>query len=76
MINFKMTTKENFASFIDRESGVVVFVDSFDNFEFDVRVGNFLESQSVGVITADNDEMLNSKLTHLYNKKRQEQRCQ
>lgn len=74
MINFEMTTKENFASFIDTESGVMVFVDSFDNQEFDVRVGSILESQPIGIIKAMDDQTLNKKLSELYTKKVQQ--CQ
>lgn len=76
MINFEMTTKENFASFIDPESGVMVFVDSFDNQEFDVRVGNLFDSKPVGVVNAADDKTLNEKLTELYKKTQQEQICQ
>ena len=68
MINFKMTTKENFASFIDAETGVMVFVDSFDNQEFDVRIGSLLDSQPIGVVKATDDNTLNKKITDLYNK--------
>ncbi|MBF4366432.1 hypothetical protein [Vibrio anguillarum] len=74
MINFEMTTKENFASFIDPESGVMVFVDSFDNQEFDVRVGSLFESHPVGIIKAADDKTLNKKLSELY--KIQVQQCQ
>lgn len=45
MIDFKMTTTENFASFVDAQTGVIVFVDSFDNIEFDVRDGDFIETK-------------------------------
>lgn len=68
MINFNMTTKENFASFIDKESGKAVFVDSFDNVEFDVRVGTLTESKFVGTIHAEDDSVLNSQLQQLVQK--------
>jgi hypothetical protein len=66
MIDFKMTTAENFASFVDAETGVVVFVDSFDNIEFDVRVGGFLETKPLGSIKAKDDKTLNIKLANIY----------
>lgn len=66
MINFKMTTQENFASFADTELGIMVFVDSFDNVNFDVRLGCLTESHFVATIEATDDETLNSKLNELY----------
>ena len=66
MIHFKMTVKENFASFIDSETGIMVFVDSFDNQEFDVRIGDLLESKPVGTVKAENDKILNKNLRQIY----------
>lgn len=66
MITFNMTTEENFASFTDPDNGTKVFVDSFDNRMFDVRVGSVVKSQSVGTVTATDSKTLNSKLTELY----------
>ena len=39
MFKFDMHIDQNYASFYNPESGYAVFVDSFDNEEFDVRVG-------------------------------------
>lgn len=66
MIAFNMTIEENFASFTDPDNGIKVFVDSFDNKVFDVRVGSVVKSQSIGTVTATDNETLNSKLTELY----------
>ncbi|UTA49308.1 hypothetical protein L1F30_07150 [Simiduia sp. 21SJ11W-1] len=67
-MKFDMSIEDNFASFIDEKTGKSVFVDSFDNEEFEVRIGTVLESQSVGSITAHSAEELNSKLADLYQK--------
>ncbi|MAR89312.1 MAG: hypothetical protein SV765_17945 [Pseudomonadota bacterium] len=65
-MNFNMSIEDNFASFIDESSGVAVFVDSFDNHEFEVRIGTIEDSKSVGVIHATTSEELNKKLDHLF----------
>jgi hypothetical protein len=62
---FNMSTKDNFASFIDEDSGLAVFVDSYDNREFEVRIGTTQESTSVGIIHASTDDELNIKLADL-----------
>lgn len=69
MFNFRMTTQENFASFRDSESGKVVYVDSFDNYEFNVRFGTVESTEDLGTIEADCDDTLNSKLRDLVLKK-------
>ena len=50
---------------MDKESGKSVFVDSFDNTEFDVRVGTMTVSKFVGTIHAESDKLLNTKLQRL-----------
>ncbi|EMV9403974.1 MULTISPECIES: hypothetical protein [Klebsiella] len=62
MFTFDMQLDQNFASFYNPDSGKAVFVDSFDNVEFDVRVGTLRESQHVATVHAETDEELNSKL--------------
>ncbi|MBW1215060.1 hypothetical protein KYI92_14920 [Pantoea allii] len=62
MFKFDMLVEQNYASFYDAESGKAVFVDSFDNEEFDVRVGTLRNSQYVTTVHACNDEELNKKL--------------
>lgn len=69
MFSFRMTTQENFASFRDVETGQFVFVDSFDNHEFNVRFGTMESSEDLGTIEADCDDTLNSKLRELVLKK-------
>ena len=65
MFHFDMKTTQNFACFIDEASGVAVFVDSFDNQEFEVRLGDVLASEFIGKFIADNDDALNSALQKL-----------
>lgn len=60
-----MSIKENFASFKDSSSNTLVFVESFDNYEFDVRVGTITDSNHIGTIHADSDKDLNSKLSNI-----------
>ncbi|WP_010246489.1 hypothetical protein [Pantoea agglomerans] len=62
MFKFDMLLEQNYASFYDEESGKAVFVDSFDNEEFDVRVGTLRQSKYVTTVHACNDEELNQKL--------------
>jgi hypothetical protein len=65
MFDFRMSVRENFASFRDDSTGQVVFVDSLDNQTFNVRKGTLSDSQHLGAITADSDEVLNLKLRDL-----------
>jgi len=76
MINFQMTTSDNFASFCDDATGAMVFVDSFDNEEFNIRMGDLLTSITLGTIKAKNDNALNIQLTEIYNKSTKIQVCQ
>ena len=65
MFAFKMSTNENFASFREENTGRVVFVDSFDNVEFNVRIGTMEETRDLGSVIAESDEVLNKKLCEL-----------
>lgn len=65
MFDFKMSRNENFASFRDTNTGRYVFVDSFDNVEFNVRLGTIEESRILGTVVAHSDEALNKKLFEL-----------
>jgi hypothetical protein len=65
-MKFDMSIEDNFASFTEPDSGIAVFVDSFDNHEFDVRIGSVSKSDPVGSITAKTTEELNRKLEELY----------
>lgn len=65
MFDFRMSLRENFASFKDDATGQLVFVDSLDNQTFNVRKGTISESQFLGTVTADSDEVLNRRLGDL-----------
>lgn len=65
-MNFDMSVTDNYASFIDKDSGVAVFVDSFDNQEFAVRMGTTKESEFVGSVFAETNDELNTKLAALF----------
>jgi hypothetical protein len=65
-MNFTMSIADNYASFIDTASGIAVFIDSFDNRKFDVRIGSVNESKFVGHIFAETDHELNEKLAALF----------
>ena len=69
MFDFRMSTEDNFASFCDQDSGNYVFVDSFDNVEFNVSYGSLTDHMPIGVIQADSDAVLNEKLRELVRKK-------
>lgn len=65
MFKFDMSIENNFASFKSSTSNKYVFVDSFDNKEFSVRMGTLSESKEIGTITASTSEELNRKLRKL-----------
>ena len=64
-MDINMSIKDNFSSYIDEKTGLSVFVDSFDNHEFEVRIGTTDESISMGTIKADSDAELNKNITEL-----------
>jgi len=70
-MKFDMSISDNFASFIDKDTGMAVFIDSFDNKEFEVRIGTISESESVGSIIAESTQELNEKLLEIINKNRE-----
>ena len=67
-MNFDMSIDDNYASFIDSNTGISVFVDSFDNNEFEVRIGTIESSEPAGTIVASTTEELNQKLEELFKK--------
>jgi len=69
MFEIRMSTDQNFASFRDQDSGDYVFVDSFDNVEFNVSYGSLMNHETIGVVRADSDAVLNDKLRELVRKK-------
>ncbi len=67
-MKFDMSITDNFASFFDEQKERYIFIDSFDNKTFEVRVGDLDNSKSVGSVFASNNDELNVKLLALYNK--------
>ena len=67
-MDINMSIKDNFSSYIDEKTGLSIFVDSFDNHEFEVRIGTTDESISMGTIKADSDAELNKNITELVKK--------
>lgn len=61
MFKFDMQLNQNYASFYHPETGKAVFVDSFDNEEFDIRIGTLRQSKHVATVRASNDDELNQK---------------
>lgn len=64
-MKFEMSIEDNFSSYIDPNTGFAVFIDTFDNNEFDVRVGTTEESVAIGTIVASSDDELNQKLEEM-----------
>lgn len=67
-MKFDTSISDNYASFIDEKTGMAVFVDSFDNREFEVRIGSIDESKLAGTVLATSSEELNQKLHELFSK--------
>jgi len=67
-MKFDMSIDDNYASFIDKESGEAVFVESFDNVDFEVRIGTVTDSQEAGIIRAKTSDELNTKLEEVFRK--------
>ena len=67
-MKFDMSIDDNYASFIDKESGEAVFVESFDNVDFEVRIGTVTDSQEAGMIRAKTSDELNTKLEEVLRK--------
>lgn len=65
-MKFDMSIDDNFASFIDKETGEAVFVDSFDNVNFEVRIGTVADSDYAGAVRAETSCELNEKLEEIY----------
>ena len=67
-MDINISIKDNFSSYIDEKTGLSIFVDSFDNHEFEVRIGTTDESISMGTVKADSDAELNKNITELVKK--------
>lgn len=65
-MKFAMSITDNYASFIDKNSGAAVFVESFDNQKFEVRIGTINSSELARSIFAQTTEELNAKLFSMY----------
>ena len=65
-MKFDMSITDNFASFFDEQKERYIFIDSFDNKTFEVRVGDLDNSKSVGSVLASSNDELNIKLLALY----------
>ena len=63
MFKFDMQLNQNYASFYHPETGKAVFVDSFDNEEFDIRIGTLRQSKHGATVRASNDDELNQKIS-------------
>ena len=64
-MNINMSVKDNFSSYFDEVTGLAIIVDSFDNHQFEVRIGSVDNSVSMGSITATNNEELNNHILKL-----------
>lgn len=71
---FDMQIKHNSASFYDPLTKLFVAVDSFDNENFEVRVGSVQQTESQGTIIAYTDKELNEKLVEIVKKFKDTQR--
>ncbi len=67
-MKLNLSIKDNFSSCIDENTGIAVFVDSFDNREFDVRIGTIEDSEPMGTVSADSNDELNRKVMALLEK--------
>ncbi|MEI8620724.1 MAG: hypothetical protein ACI6PR_14365 [Pseudoalteromonas sp.] len=65
-MKFDMSVSDNYASYFDGQNGSHIFIDSFDNTKFEMRIGSLDNSKSVGSVIASNDGELNIRLLGLY----------
>lgn len=65
MTKFDMDIRQNFASF--KFNDKIMFIESFDNINFEVRVGANEKSEYLTKINAQSSESLNSQLQVLAN---------
>lgn len=73
MFDFNMDLKDNFAVFKEQNilsvinfQPLSVYIDSFDNKNFNIRYGNTQESQFLKTIHATSTEDLNQQLTQIF----------
>jgi hypothetical protein len=68
MYHFDMAVDQNFAIFRNTDDSTVVIVESFNNVDFEARIGTVANSTHVATFTASSDSELNGKLCELFNK--------
>lgn len=64
-IKFDMKVEQNHASFYDPETKDFVIVESFNNKDFEVRLGDLSSSRKLGTVYAKEDDQLNAGLFRL-----------
>ncbi len=68
MWNIEAKICENFASYRNDADGKMLFVESFDNHEFEVRYGSIEQNTALGTVVADTDQALQQGILNLLNK--------
>jgi hypothetical protein len=66
VVKFDVSAENNYAAFIDKQTVRPVFVDPFDNKEFDVRIATMTEHEPAGITQAALAGELNEKFGRLY----------
>lgn len=65
-MKFDMLIEQNFAVFENQETGMMVYVQSYDNQCFEVRIGTIDDSEYVGEVQANSSDELNLNLSTLF----------
>lgn len=65
-MNFDMRMNQNHSSFFDHETKEFLFVDTFDNFNYEVFMGTLSKSKLIGKFTATTEKDLNDNINKLY----------
>ncbi|HCJ8468496.1 TPA: hypothetical protein NV714_002245 [Escherichia coli] len=65
-MNFDMRMNQNHSSFFDKETKEFLFVDTFDNFNYEVFMGTLSKSKLIGKFTATTEKDLNDNINKLY----------
>jgi len=63
---FDMKKEQHFASFYDESNKIFVVIDSFDNKEFNLRIGTLSETEFKRCFFARSDEELNKEIEKDY----------
>lgn len=59
---FDMKKEQHFASFYDENNKIFIVIDSFDNKEFNLRIGTLSETEFKCSFLVDNDKALNQRI--------------